>query len=177
MAISVTTRAVKGSSLSYSEMDANLNNLAVSATTSQEGNVQLSNATTSTSTTLAATPLAVKLTNDAIDAVDAKAFVKTDLYTNASGLIGTTAIANITGYDFIEVECKDDGGNQYSVISHFRPSITLTRQYLAITQTPGSSGGKWGYYIFNSNVSFTAVQGTGQSLWDGVVRITGINYE
>jgi len=41
MAISVTTRSGKGSPLTPSEMDTNLTNLARSATTTQEGNVEL----------------------------------------------------------------------------------------------------------------------------------------
>lgn len=41
MAISVTTRTGKGSPLSTAEMDTNLTNLAVSATESAEGNIEI----------------------------------------------------------------------------------------------------------------------------------------
>lgn len=59
MAITVTTRSGKGTPLTQSEMDTNLNNLARSATTTQEGNVRLATdgeTSTGTSNSIAVTP-------------------------------------------------------------------------------------------------------------------------
>lgn len=58
MAIPVTTRAGKGSPLTNSEMDANLDSLARSATTSLEGNVRISTSAEAIAGTVTSDPVA-----------------------------------------------------------------------------------------------------------------------
>lgn len=45
MAITVTTRASKGSALSFTEMDDNFTDLSISASTTQEGNIEIADQT------------------------------------------------------------------------------------------------------------------------------------
>lgn len=111
MAITVTTRAGKGSPLTNTEMDTNLTNLARSATTTQEGNIEIATTaevTTGTDTTRAVTPAGVAA------AIAASAF--------SASISGTAANGSITIGDFIlkwiQIPSLNDG-NVYSWTTPF----------------------------------------------------------
>ena len=123
MTIPVTTRGGKGFPLTETEMDDNFTDLARNATTSVQGNVQLTDSIISSSTTTAATPNSV---SDVQDNVDAIGYTITDLHTGAT--TGAVTLSSpYTGFDLIGVECSF--GTQFGWMWLPSSSIVIDRRY------------------------------------------------
>ena len=176
MAITVTTRAVKGSALSFTEMDDNFNDLAVSSTESAEGNIEIATQAEHTALTdvvkacvpgYLTTPVNALITT----AIAPLSLTFVDLFTSAGGTLGTFTITDITTYDFIEVEWRDDG--KYNTMQIVEASIVFSRKYIAHGANTSSSGTTFSQFEFDSATSITV---TNSDSLEGITRVTGMKF-
>lgn len=172
MTIPVTTRSVKGSALSFAEMDDNFNDLGRNATKTVQGNVEIATQAETdalTSEVLAISPSTVQGPIDTTIAT--LSLTLTDLFTNASGETGTFAITNKSNFDIIEVEWKD--GDEFGTMQIVEASIVVDRNYLTQSKNTSSGGSTFSHFEFDSDTSMTL---TNSDAIDGITRVTGIKF-
>ena len=171
MTIPVTTRSGKGSALTFSEMDTNLNMLARDANRFQQGNVRMATqpeANALTSDTVAITPLTL---TGAVNAARPAAEVTLLFQNNAGTQANVPLSQSRANFDLIHVEGRDTANGFSSIIIPV-VSIINGRFYAVPTINVGSAGQGDGLrfnFINNTTIGITA-----NSNWTGIARVYGI---
>ena len=168
----ITTRTANGSALTTAQMDSNLTELARAASTSQNGNVQLNDTTSSNSTTQAATANAVRAVQAALDIEEAKGLSYTSLGTGRTG-VGTFAITDYSNYDIIEGEGLSSNG-AYSTTTIMVGAIVTSRDYTIPEIQISSGGGDALRFQFNSTTQMQ-IMVVGNFI-TRITRVSGIRY-
>lgn len=172
MTISVTTRSVKGSALTFTEMDDNFNDLAVNATKTVQGNIEVADQTETdalSSETLAVSPST--LIGPVNTIVAGLSLTLDDLFTGTG--TGTFTILARAAYDIIEVEWVTAAG-PYDTLQIVEASIVNGRDYLCRGSFASSGGTTFSRFDFTTATSMTLTTITDDTA--SISRVTGIKF-